>query len=159
MWTGATARRVFLISLVVVACLPVWVVDVTANAARVGPRTWIHEEVAVVVGYVHSVERTWVEERYAVDRGGLRLTRMKWQSSGAGLPGEYDRFEDGFYVKELESDIGRVLDYWFLPLNRAEISIDGAVVFRGPDAPSRVVVRVYRAPLAVAAFDAVRART
>ena len=158
MWNSRSVRRFLPPLLLVVACVPVWVVEVTAGTLLTAPRTWVRGDMTAVVGYVHSVEQTWVEERYAIDHGGLRLTRMRWQSAGAGLPDEYDSYADGYYVKELDIDVGRVLDYWFLPLNRTEISIDGAVVFRGPDVPSRVVVRVRRVPLALAVFDSAHAR-
>lgn len=156
MRNARTTRCLLLLLVVIVAGAPVWVVDVSVGSVRAVPRTWLRGESTVVVTYLHSVERTWVEERYAADRDGLRLTRMRWQSSGAGLPAEYDAYADGYYVKELDTDIGRTLDYWFLPLNRIEVSIDGITVVRGHAAPARVVVRVCRAPLAVAVFDAAR---
>ncbi len=156
--TGRTGRRILPLLLVFVLCLPVWVVEITADGSLAAPRMRLRDDMSVVVGYVHSVERTWVEETYVVDSDGLRLVRMRWQSFGAGLPDEYDYQAEGFYVRELDMDIGRVLDYWFLPLNRVEISVDGAIVFRGPELPSRVMVRVRRVPLAISILDSVGVR-
>ena len=155
---GRTVRRFLPLLLLLALCLPCWVVEIAADTSLPAQRMRLRNHASVVVGYVHSVEQTWVEETYVVDSGGVRLVRMRWQSSGAGLPNEYDCYTDGFYVRELDIDIGRVLDYWFLPLNRVEISVDGAVVFRGPDRPTRVVVRVRRVPVAVSILDSVRAR-
>ena len=155
---GRTVRRFLPLLVLFALCLPVWVVEITAGASLPAQRMRLRDDVSVIVGYVHSVEQTWIEETYVVDRDGLRLARMRWQSSGAGLPDEYDSYADGFYVRELDIDIGRVLDYWFLPLNRVEISMDGAVVFRGPDLPSRVVVRVHRVPVAISILDSVGVR-
>ena len=155
---GRTVRRFLPLLLLLALCLPVWVVEIAAGASLPAQRMRLHDDVSVIVGYVHSVEQTWIEETYVVDSDGLRLARMRWQSSGAGLPDEYDSYAEGFYVRELDIDIGRVLDYWFLPLNRVEISVDGAVVFRGPDLPSRVVVRARRVPVAMSILDSVGAR-
>ena len=151
-------RRFLPLLLLLALCLPVWVVEIAAGASLPAQRMRLHDDVSVIVGYVHSVEQTWIEETYVVGRDGMRLVRMRWQSSGAGLPDEYDSYVEGFYVRELDIDIGRVLDYWFLPLNQVEISVDGTVVFRGPDLPSRVVVRVRRVPVAVSILDSVGAR-
>jgi len=156
--TGRTVRHVLPLLLLLTLFLPVWVVEITAGASLPTQRRWLRDDVSVIVGYVHSVEKTWVEETYVVDSDGLRLTRMRWQSSGAGLPDEYDFHAEGFYVRELDVDIGRVLDYWFLPLNQAEISVEGTVVFRGPDSPSHVVVRVRRVPVFVSILDFVGSR-
>ena len=155
---GRTVRRFLPLLLLLALCLPVWVVEIAAGASLPAQRMRLHDDVSVIVGYVHSVEQTWIEETYVVGRDGMRLVRMRWQSSGAGLPDEYDSYADGFYVRELDIDIGRALDYWFLPLNQVEISVDGTVVFRGPDLPSRVVVRVRRVPVAVSILDSVGAR-
>ena len=148
---GAVAERIvkrLLLLLLVPLCLPVPVLEVGAEGDS---HTWVtslREQARVTVGYVHSVEQTWVEESYEVSRDGLRLHSTRWQSFGAGLPDEYDYYEDGFYVKELELDMGTSLSYWFTPLNRVEICVGERVVFRGPEQPSRVNARVRRMPLA-----------
>jgi len=148
---GAVAERIvkrLLLLLLVPLCLPVPVLELSAEGDS---HTWVtslHEQAWVTVRYVHSVEQTWVEETYEASRDGVRLHTMKWQSFGAGLPDEYDYYEDGFYVREQELDMGTSLSYWFLPLNRVEICIDESVVFRGPEQPSRVNARVRRLPLA-----------
>ncbi len=148
---GAVAERIvkrLLLLLLVPLFFPVPVLEVGAEGDS---HTWVtslREQARVTVGYVHSVEQTWVEEAYEASRDGVRLRTMKWQSFGAGLPDEYDYYEDGFYVKELELDMGPSLSYWFLPLNRVEICVDERVVFRGPEQPSRVNARVCRMPLA-----------
>ncbi len=148
---GADTERIvnrLLLLLLIPLCLPVSVLEVGAEGDSHAWVMSLREQARVTVGYVHSVELTWVEEEYEASRDGLWLRTMKWQSFGAGLPDEYDYYEDGFYVRELELDMGRSLSYWFLPLNRLEICIDGRVVFRGPEQPSRVNARVRRVPLA-----------
>ena len=155
---GRTVRLLLTFLPVLVLCIPVWVLEVEADASRVAPRIWLRGEVGLTVGYVHSVERTWVEESYSADRHGLRLVRMRWQGAGAGLPDTYDTFAGGFYVRELDVDIGNVLDYWFLPLNRIELSIRDTVVLRGPEQPSRVAVRVHRVPAVVVLLESFSSR-
>ena len=148
---GAVAERIvkrLLLLLLVPLCLPVPVLEVGVEGDS---HTWVtslREQARVTVGYVHSVEQTWVEESYEASRDGLRLDTVEWQSFGAGLPDEYDYYRDGFYVKELELDMGTSLSYWFLPLNRVEICVDERVVFSGPEQPSRVNAKVRRMPLA-----------
>ena len=148
---GAVAERIvkrLLLLLLVPLCLPVPVLELSAEGDGHKWVTSLREQPWVTVGYVHSVEQTWVEEAYEASRDGLRLRTMKWQSFGAGLPDEYDYYRDGFYVKEMELDMGASLSYWFLPLNRVEICVDDTVVFRGPEEPSRVNAKVRRIPLA-----------
>ncbi|MBN1152724.1 MAG: DUF1850 domain-containing protein [Dehalococcoidia bacterium] len=125
-----------------------WNLELEVGGSPAAQRTFLRGDVRVTVGYVHSVEQTWVEETYIASPGGLRLVHMKWQSSGWGLPSEYDSIVEGFYVKQLDVDVGSELDYWFLPLNRAEVKVNGEVLFLGPDVPSHVVVRSHRVPVA-----------
>lgn len=155
---GRTVRLLLTLLPLLALCIPVWVMEVEADGSRAAPRVWLRDEVSLTVGYVHSVERTWVEESYSADSQGLRLVRMKWQGSGAGLPDTYDTFAGGFYVRELDVDIGNELDYWFLPLNRVELSIRGIVVFQGPERPSRVAVRVHRVPAVVVVLESFSSR-
>ncbi len=152
MWSGRSVRR-FLLLLLLGLWLPVWAVEVSAGGSSHIRRPLPARGVDVVVGYVHSVERTWVEETYVASHDGLRLHTMRWQSFSAGLPDEYDYYADGFYVSEFDVQVGPALDYWFLPSNHVEVAVDGEVVLQGPEEPSRIVVRVRRMPLAVAAFD------
>jgi len=145
--------RLLPVLLLVALCLPVRVLEVAVEGSPPAGRMWLRSDVSVVVGYVHSVERTWVEETYVAGRDGLHLTMMRWQSFSAGLPDEYDSCVDGFYVKGLDVHMGRTIDYWFLPLNQAEVSVGGVPVFRGPEQPSRLVVRLRRLPVVVRVVD------
>jgi hypothetical protein len=153
---GTIVKRLLLVLLVTVLCLPIQVVEVAADSSI---RVWhvcVGDGAGVLVRYVHSVERTWVEEHYRAGMDGLHLTMARWQSFGAGLPAEYHFFADGFYVREMDVAVGRVLDYWFLPLNEAEVWVDGNVVFSAPDTPSRVTVRVRLVLLAAWLVDSLR---
>ncbi|MFP9192282.1 DUF1850 domain-containing protein [Natronosalvus vescus] len=55
----------------------------------------------VTLSYTHSVEKTQVDDVYVVDDDRLRMTRMVFQSHGAGLPSDetVERTDDGFVVE------------------------------------------------------------
>ncbi|MFP8957886.1 DUF1850 domain-containing protein [Natrialbaceae archaeon A-CW3] len=55
----------------------------------------------VSISYTHSVEKTPVEDVYVVDDDRLRMTKMVFQSHGAGLPSDetVERTDDGFVVE------------------------------------------------------------
>ena len=50
----------------------------------------VEENTTVTVAYTHSVEKTPVRDVYAVRDGGLVMTRMEFESFGAGLPSTVD---------------------------------------------------------------------
>ena len=133
--------------LLLVLCAPVPVVQVAADDGSPVRRCLFAGPTVVTVSYVHSVERTPVLETYVARLAGLRLGEVRWQSFGAGLPDEYDAREDDFYVRRMDVELGRRLDYWFLPLNQVQISVGERLVFEGPAAPSRVSVFVRFVPL------------
>jgi hypothetical protein len=142
--------------LAAVLCVPGQAVEVGPDSAASKQKVWVRADCPVTVRYMHSVERTPVEETYHVRYDGMHLSSMRWQSFSAGLPLEYDACVEGFYVRSADVAVGREIDYWFLPLNDVEISVGERVVFRGPEAPSRVVVRMRWLPLAARFIDAAR---
>jgi hypothetical protein len=136
-----------LLLLLVALCVPLPVVEVSADDGSPAGRVWLRETTVVTVSYVHSVERTPVRESYQASIAGLRLREVRWQSFGAGLPDEYDDYEDGFYVKRMDVELGRRLTYWFLPLNEVHVSVGSRVVFEGPAEPSRVNLCIRYVPV------------
>lgn len=55
----------------------------------------------VVLEYTHSVEKTPVRDVYAVTEDGIVMTRMEFQSYGAGLPSTADvEIENGTFIYE-----------------------------------------------------------
>ncbi len=138
---------VWLLLLLAALCVPLPVVEIAADEGSPAGRVWLREATAVTVSYIHSVERTPVRESYQASIAGLRLREVKWQSFGAGLPDEYDDYEDGFYVKRMDVELGRRLECWFLPLNQVQISVGSRVVFEGPAEPSRVSLRIRHVPV------------
>ena len=136
-------RRLLLL-LLVPLCAPLSVVEVSDGVRGCADVLRPGSCVSVTLDYLHSVEQTRVEETYDVCGGGIWLRKMEWKSFGAGLPSEYDYYANGAYVKDTDIDVGKTLSYWFLPLNRVEIRVNGRLVFEGPEEPSRVNVRVRR---------------
>ncbi|HEX7124693.1 MAG TPA: DUF1850 domain-containing protein [Thermodesulfobacteriota bacterium] len=101
----------------------------------------------VIYRFVHSVSRTPVEETWEVVNGpsgaGLRLRRIVYQASGAGLPSSpeapgatFERTADGFVVDGLDRAIGLPLDLRVTPAAENAITVGGETIdltrLRGP---------------------------
>ncbi|ASJ06682.1 hypothetical protein A3L08_04785 [Thermococcus pacificus] len=86
-------------------------------------------DVMVEIDYIHSVERSEIREVLEANSSGLYAKEMWWKDFGAGLPEDIQYMEDGFYVKKTNIPLGRSLDFWFIPLNKAEIKVNGETVF------------------------------
>ncbi|UTF54417.1 DUF1850 domain-containing protein [Natronosalvus rutilus] len=61
----------------------------------------VENDEQVTLAYTHSVEKTPVEDVYVVDGDQLRMTEMRFQSHGAGLPADesMERTGDWFVVE------------------------------------------------------------
>ncbi len=141
--------KAFLILAALALLVPVSVVDVGTEPGGRLASEWLRPRVTVGVSYVHSVEMTCVKERYCVDAGGIYLTSMRWESTGAGLPDSYDSWENGRYVTQGRLALGKRLAYWFLPLSDPEIRVNDRIVLQGLERPGQVWIRVRTMPLAV----------
>ncbi|NJE42613.1 DUF1850 domain-containing protein [Thermococcus sp. GR7] len=86
-------------------------------------------DVNVTIKYVHSVQRSEVIEVLKVNRSGIYAEEMRWRDFGAGLPEDIQSTENGYYVKKINIPLGESLDFWFIPLNSAEIWVNGKLVF------------------------------
>jgi hypothetical protein len=86
-------------------------------------------DVKVEIDYIHSVERSEIKEVLEANSSGLYAKEMWWKDFGAGLPEDIQYMEDGFYVKRINIPLGKNLDFWFIPINRAEIKVNGETVF------------------------------
>ena len=139
--------KAFLILAALALLLPMSTVDVGAEPGGRVASEWLGQQVAIGVSYVHSVEMTRVTESYHVDTGGICLTSMKWESTGAGLPDSYDSWENGSYVTQGRLDLGKELEYWFLPLSDPEIRVNDRILLRGLERPTWIRIRVRTMPL------------
>lgn len=79
----------------------------------------------VAVKYIHSVQRGEVVEVLRVNSSGLYLERVLWRDFGAGLPEDVQYIGNNYYVKEVGAFLGRELEFWFIPLNNAEVFVNG----------------------------------
>jgi hypothetical protein len=86
-------------------------------------------DVRVEIDYIHSVERSEIREVLEANSSGLYAREMWWKDFGAGLPEDIQYMEDGFYVKKINIPLGKSLDFWFIPVNHAEISVNGELAF------------------------------
>ncbi|ASJ00243.1 DUF1850 domain-containing protein [Thermococcus gorgonarius] len=100
----------------------------------------------LVVEYVHSVERSRVIEILEVNKSGIYAVGMKWQDFGAGLPEDFQRWNGEWYEKKISIPLGKSLDFWFIPLNQANISVDGSLAL-APRSDTLVKFEVKSCPL------------
>jgi len=90
---------------------------------------YILGEKNVTIFYIHSVERSEVYEGLKINRTGIYATEMRWKDFGAGLPEDVQYMEKDYYVKKINIYLGKNLEFWFIPLNKAQISVDGSLIF------------------------------
>ncbi len=83
----------------------------------------------ITIEYIHSVERSKVIETLKVNESGIYATGMKWKDFGAGLPEDFQVLNGSWYEKRINIYLGKELDYWFIPLNHANITVDGSLTF------------------------------
>ncbi|WP_148882560.1 DUF1850 domain-containing protein [Thermococcus aciditolerans] len=104
---------------------------------------------AIEISYIHSVERSQVVEVLVANDSGFYAVEMKWKDFGAGLPEDIQNLTDGFYVKKTRDYLGKEFRYWFIPINHANITVDGSPVIVDSDGGRQVVVdfRIKRVPL------------
>nr|WP_209477679.1 DUF1850 domain-containing protein [Thermococcus stetteri] len=100
----------------------------------------------ITIEYIHSVERSEVVETLEVNRSGIYATGMKWKDFGAGLPEDFQEWNGSWYEKKINIYLGKSLDYWFIPLNQANITVDGSRAF-APRSDTLIKFRVKSCPI------------
>ncbi|BAD85125.1 hypothetical protein TK0936 [Thermococcus kodakarensis KOD1] len=100
----------------------------------------------ITIEYIHSVERSEVVETLKVNSSGIYAIGMKWKDFGAGLPEDFQEWNGSWYEKRINIYLGKSLDYWFIPLNRANITVDGLPAF-APRSDTLIEFRVESCPL------------
>jgi len=144
-----SVAKILMVAAVVLSVLPVGVVAISADPGGRLVTARIGEGIEIDLSYVHSVEMTRVYELYRIDNKGIQLHQMRWQSTGAGLPDSYDSWENGYYMKEQRVNLGRQLDYWFIPASDPEICLNDRVVVCGLEHPARIEMCSRTVPLVV----------
>ena len=118
-------KLVFLIPIFLLL-LPVKVLEVkVGNKACFVPLGRVKVEIV----YLHSVSHTKVWDVYVVNGSGIYAVEQRWQQFDAGQPLDFDRIENGFFVKDLSLYLGPSLEYGFIPFNNASVRV-GDVTFR-----------------------------
>jgi hypothetical protein len=100
----------------------------------------------ITVEYLHSVERSEVVETLKVNRSGIYATGMRWKDFGAGLPEDFQEWNGSWYEKRINIYLGKSLDYWFIPLNQANITVDNSIAF-APRSDTLIKFRVKSCPI------------
>jgi len=103
-------------------------------------------EVWLRIEYNHSVEHSEVIEIIEVNSSGMFVRKMLWKDFGAGLPEDIQGREGDYYYKLVDQPLGKSLDYWFIPFNRARIIVNNRTVLT-PRGPELVHFRVKTCPL------------
>lgn len=87
----------------------------------------VEENTTVTVAYTHSVEKTPVRDVYAVQDSDLVMTRMEFESFGAGLPSTADveRGDDGSFVYHPPNQRTEELVVATSPVAGHELVVDG----------------------------------
>jgi len=87
----------------------------------------VEENSTVTIAYTHSVEKTPVRDVYAVRDAGLVMTRMEFQSFGAGLPSTVDveRSDGGSFVYHPPDRRTEALLVATSPVAGHELVVDG----------------------------------
>ena len=87
----------------------------------------VEENTTVTVAYTHSVEKTPVRDVYAVRERDLVMTRMEFESFGAGLPSTVDveRDADGSFVYYPHNQRTEELVVATSPVAGHELVVDG----------------------------------
>jgi len=137
------ALLLFLFPLIIVLLFPVNSLVIKDNESSY---TGILGTVWLRIEYNHSVEHSEVVEIIEVNSSGMFVRKMLWKDFGAGLPEDIQGRAGDYYYKLIDQPLGRSLDYWFIPFNRAKIIVNNRTVLR-PKGPELVHFRVERCPL------------
>ncbi|AFL94605.1 hypothetical protein CL1_0394 [Thermococcus cleftensis] len=139
------ALSFLIITVALVLLLPVNAVEISFNG-----RSYTYSPGSTIeIEYVHSVERSEVVEIITANGTGFYVVEMRWKDFGAGLPEDVQNLTDGFYVKRTRDYLGRSFTYWFIPINHANVTVNGSPVLVDSDGGKKVVVnfQIKRVPL------------
>lgn len=98
--------------------------------------------------YKHSVSLTNVVDVYKVNESGLYAVQERWQEFEAGQPME-GRIEDGYMVKDMNMQLGKTWDYWFIPLNNVTLELNDKRINFKPNGEGIMQFRVEKNPVLV----------
>ncbi|MBO8175492.1 MAG: DUF1850 domain-containing protein [Thermococcus sp.] len=99
------------------------------------------------IDYTHSVSLTKVIDIYRVSKDGIYALQERWQEFLAGQPTDFDYRAGKFYVKNLNTFLGKSWEYWFIPVNNVTVKIDEKVVFVQPEEEGIMKIEVKKVPI------------
>ena len=94
-----------------------------------GNTCFIFGDAKLSVEYTHSVSLTKVVDTYEINASGIYIVEERWQQFDAGQPINFDRIEDGYYVKSKVEYLGNSWQYWFIPINNASVKVGDRVFY------------------------------
>jgi len=131
---------IFIVPLAIVAFYPMNII-VISDGENSYEFNLGEDGINITIFYIHSVERSPVYEVLHVNKTGIYAVEMRWKDFGAGLPEDFQYIENGFYVKKINIYLGKSLSYWFIPINQAQITINGETIFN-PEKDTLITFKV-----------------
>ncbi|AHF79671.1 DUF1850 domain-containing protein [Thermococcus paralvinellae] len=99
------------------------------------------------ISYTHSVSLTRVIDTYRISKDGIYALQERWQEFLAGQPIDFDYRAGSFYVKNLNTFLGKSWEYWFIPVNNVTVKIDEKIVFVQPKEEGIMKIEVKKVPI------------
>ncbi len=139
-----------ILSFLVIGFLIVLLFPVSAVQVSYGGKAYIFPAGSKIkINYIHSVERIEVVEVLVGNSSGFYAIGMEWGDFGAGLPEDIQGEKNGNYYKHCNDYLGKNFQYWFIPMNNVNITVDNVAVLRSPKRPLLVNFSIKRVPLIV----------
>jgi len=144
-------KRAFFFFAILLLIAAVFPVNSLVIKTQSGSYVYRLGDVWLRVEYNHSVEHSEVIEVIEVNSSGMFVKKMLWKDFGAGLPEDIQGREGDYYYKVIDQPLGKSLDYWFIPFNRARIIVNNESIIR-PPTPGLVHFRVEMCPIILIAL-------
>ena len=137
---------ILILSLVIIALLPISALRIeTKEGTFYCPL--FSSTITMIISYTHSVSLTKVVDIYKVNSKGIWAVEEKWQQFDAGQPLDFQKAENGFFIKKLNMFMGKEWKYWFIPLNNVSIRMNSDFIVHDMKREGIVDFAVVKVPL------------
>ncbi|MCX8128116.1 MAG: DUF1850 domain-containing protein [Synergistetes bacterium] len=133
--------------------LPIKLLEIRTEEGTYICSLFFNSEVIITLSYIHSVSLTEVIDKFKVTGDGIWAIESRWQQFDAGQPIDFNRIENGFFVKEMRLFLGNEWIYWFIPLNRPSIRLDGKYLVQEMRKEGKVKFKLRKEPLVFIIFS------
>lgn len=140
--------KLLILALVIsLALLPIKLLEVKTEEGTYLCSLFCNSDVILVLTYIHSVSLTKVIDKFRITRDGIWAIESRWQQFDAGQPIDFNRTENGFFVKEMNLFLGKEWTYWFIPLNKVSIKLNEKYIVKNMEKEGKVRFNLRRMPL------------